>query len=132
MENKDILDIFKEYSKYFLDLEKGSEISLRDDKYIVVKNPDGYEDIYIVVDSKRLDDAVKTYIEEFADELLQEITTVMNRNDMSNFTQFIKINTDEIDDNINQDDYANMFNCKVLDPDYYYNGDYYLIGKLND
>lgn len=132
MGNNDILDIFKEYSKYFLDLEKGSEISLRDDEYIIVKNPDGYEDIYIVVDSKRLDDAVKTYIEEFADELLQEITTVMNRNDMSNFTQFIKINTDEINDNINQDDYANMFNCEVLDPDYYYNGDYYLIGKLND
>lgn len=132
MENNDILDIFKEYSKYFLDLEKDSEISLRDDEYIIVKNPDGYEDIYIVVDSKRLDDAVKTYIEEFADELLQEITTVMNRNDMSNFTQFIKINTDEINDNINQDDYANMFNCEVLDPDYYYNGDYYLIGKLND
>lgn len=132
MENNDILDIFKEYSKYFLDLEKDSEISLRDDEYIVVKNPDGYEDIYIVVDSKRLDDAVKTYIEEFADELLQEITTVMNRNDMSNFTQYIKINTDEINDNINQDDYANMFNCEVLDPDYYYNGDYYLIGKLND
>ena len=132
MVNNNILDIFKEYSKYFLDLEKDSEISLRDDEYIIVKNPDGYEDIYIVVDSKRLDDAVKTYIEGFADELLQEITTVMNRNGMSNFTQFIKINTDEINDNIDQDDYANMFNCKVLDPDYYYNGNYYLIGKLNN
>lgn len=132
MGNNDILDIFKEYSKDFLDLEKDSEISLSDDGYIIVKNPDGYEDIYIVVDSKRLNDAVETYIEEFADELLQEITTVMNRNGMSNFTKFIKIDTDEMNDNIDQDDYANIFNCEVLDPDYYYNGDYYLIGKLNN
>ena len=132
MENKLRQLIFQEYSKYFLDIDKDSKISVDEEGHIIVEDSDGHQETYIVITSTELDEAVNVYIDECAEELLSEITIILNRNGMERFTHLVRIDTDELSEDINQDDYANIFNCEVLDPDYYYNGKYYLIGKLNN
>lgn len=125
MEENIKLKVLEKYSKDYLD--KNLVFVVDKDSFI---GPDGY--IYKVYSSKELDNEINNYSDMLSTYIYDEILLLCKKYGLESYTNFITVNKDMIDYEVNNTDLCNILNVdEVLEEEYPYTGDTYTICRCD-
>lgn len=125
MEENVKLKVLEKYSKDYLD--KNLVFVVDKDSFM---GPDGH--IYKVYSSKELDNEINNYSDMLSTYIYDEILLLCKKYGLESYTNFITVNKDMIDYEVDNTDLCNILDVyEVLKEDYPYTGDTYTICRCN-